>query len=68
MLCLYVTATNRIDGVNASVFSSSAVERVFAPRSGQIKENKIGISWFSAKHPARRSDIKDLLARNQDYV
>ena len=44
MLCVYATATNRIDGVNASVFSSSAVERVFAPRSGQIKENKIGIS------------------------
>ena len=43
MLCLYVTAANRIDGINASLFSSSAVERVFALRSGQITENNIGI-------------------------
>ena len=33
-----------------SVFSSSAVDRVFEPRSGQTKDYKIDIICFSAKH------------------
>jgi hypothetical protein len=38
------------------------------PRSGQIKDYKIGICSFSAKHAALRRKSKDWLARNQDNV
>ena len=34
--------------------------------SGQIKDYKIGICSFSAKHAALRRKSKDWLARNQD--
>ena len=43
-------------------------DRVFEPRSGQTKDNKIGICCFFAKHTALRRKIKDWLARNQDNV
>ena len=36
--------------------------------SGQIKDYKIGICSFSAKHAALRRKSKDWLARNQDNV
>jgi hypothetical protein len=45
---------NRIGGVMVSVFSSSAVDRGFEPRSGQAKDYKISICCFSAKHTALR--------------
>ena len=45
---------------------SSAVYRGFEPRSGQTKDNKIGICCFSVKHAALRSKSKDCLARNQN--
>ena len=51
-----------------SVLASSAVNRGFKPRSGQIKDYKIGICCFSAKHTALRRKIKDWLAQNQDNV
>jgi len=35
---------------------------------GQIKEYKIGICCFSAKHAALRRKSKDWLARNRDNV
>jgi hypothetical protein len=35
-----------------SVLASSVVDRVFESRSGQIKDNKIGICGNSAKHIA----------------
>ena len=35
-----------------SVLASSAVNRGFKPRLGQIKDYKIGICCFSAKHTA----------------
>jgi hypothetical protein len=38
-----------------SVFVSSAVDRGFEPRSGQIKDYKIGMCCFSAKRAALRS-------------
>jgi len=50
-----------------SVLASSAVDRVFEPRSGQAKVYKIDLCWFSAKHAALRKK-KDWLARNQDNV
>jgi hypothetical protein len=51
-----------------NVFTSSAVDRGFEPRSGQTKDNEIGICCFSAKHAAVRRKNKDRLARNQDNV
>jgi hypothetical protein len=59
---------NRINGVVVSVFDSSAVDRGFERRSGQTKDYKIGIYFFSAKHAALRRKSKDWLARNQNNV
>jgi hypothetical protein len=36
------------------VLASSAVDRGFKPRSGQTKDHKIGICYFSTKHAALR--------------
>ena len=55
-------------GVMVSMLASSAVDRGFKPRSGQTKDGKIGICYFSAKHAALRSKSKDWLAQNQDNV
>jgi hypothetical protein len=51
-----------------SMLASSAVDRGFDPQLGQIKDYKIGICCFSAKHAALRRKNKDWLARNQDNV
>ena len=51
-VCHMYTNSNRIGGVIVSVLASSAVGRVFAPRSGQTKDYTIGICCFSAKHAA----------------
>ena len=42
-----------------SVVASSAVDRGFEPRSGQIKDYEIGICCFSAKYAAFRRKNKD---------
>ena len=47
-----------------SMLDSSAVDHGFEPRSGQTKDNKIGICCFSAKHAALSGKSKDWLARN----
>jgi hypothetical protein len=41
---------NRIVGEMTSVLSLSVVDRGFELRSGQTKDYKIGICFFSAKH------------------
>ena len=51
-----------------SMLVLSAVDLGFEPRSGQTKDNKIGICCFSAKHTALRRKSKDWLAWNQDNV
>jgi hypothetical protein len=51
-----------------SMLASSAVDRGFDPRSGHIKDYKIGICCFSAKYAALRRKSKDCLARDQDNV
>jgi hypothetical protein len=51
-----------------SVFASSAVDRGFEPRSGQIKDYEIGICCFSAKHAVLKRKSHDWLDRNQDNV
>ena len=64
----YIKYNNRIVGVMNGLFASSAVDRGFEPRSGQIKDYKIGMCCFSARHAASRSKSKDWLARNQNNV
>ena len=59
---------NLIDGIMVSVLTLSAVGRRFETRSEQIKDYKICISCFSAKHAALRNKNKDWLAGNQDNV
>ena len=51
-----------------SVLDLGAVDYGFEPRSRQIKDYKISMCCFSAKHAALRSKSKDGLARNQNYV
>ena len=51
-----------------SVLTLSAVDDGFEPRSGQTKDYKIGICFFSAKHTALRRKSKDWLAQNQNNV
>jgi hypothetical protein len=58
----------RIGGVTVSVLGSSAVDRRFEPRSGQSKDNRIGICCFSANHAALSRKSKYWFARNQDNV
>jgi hypothetical protein len=48
-----------IGGVMVSMLDSSAVDHGFEPRSGQTKDNKIGICCFSAKHAALSGKSKD---------
>jgi len=50
------------------MFALSSVDHGFEPWSDQIKDYKISICCFSAKHAALRSKRKDWLARNQDNV
>jgi hypothetical protein len=49
-------------------FDSSAEDRGFEPRSGQVKDYKKWYCCFSAKHAALRRKSKDCLARNQDNM
>jgi hypothetical protein len=44
------------------------VDRGFEPRSGQTKDNTIGICCFSAKNVALKRKSKDWLTQNQDNV
>jgi hypothetical protein len=43
------------------VLDSIAVDRGFDPRSGQIKDYKIGICCFPSKHAALKRKSKDLV-------
>ena len=51
--------------VMVSVLASSAINRGFEPRSGQIQDHNIGICCFSAKHAVSIRKRNDWLARNQ---
>ena len=51
-----------------SVLASSAVDCGFKSRSGQTKDYKIGICYFSAKQAAVKRTSKDWLARNLNNV
>jgi hypothetical protein len=51
-----------------NVLANSAIDNGFGPRMGEIKDNKISICCFSAKHTALKSKSKYWLARNQVNV
>ena len=59
---------NHIRRVMVSVLASSAVDRGFEPRSGQIKDYKIGIYCYSAKDAALKRKDKDWLVRDKDNL
>ena len=48
------TGHSIISGVMVNVLTSSAVDRVFEPRSEKTKYYEIGICFFFAKHAALR--------------
>jgi hypothetical protein len=50
---------NNIGGVMVSALALSVVDRGFKPRSGQTKDHKIGICYFSTKQAALRRKSKD---------
>ena len=64
--CIYYICLNRIRGVMASVLATSVVDRGIEPRSGQIKNYKIGICCFSAKHAALRKKEKKLVVSESE--
>ena len=68
MECLFQWTTNHIGGVRVSVFLSSAEDRRFERRSGQIKDNKNSICCFSNKHSALRSKNKHELDGSKNNV
>jgi hypothetical protein len=59
---------NSIGSVMVSMVASSLVDCGFEPRSGQIKDYKMCICYFSAKYAALRRKSKDWVAHNQDNV
>jgi hypothetical protein len=64
---------NCIDGVivsvlASSVLASSVLYRWFEPQLDQTKDYRIGICYFSTKHPALRRKSKDWLAWNQNNM
>jgi hypothetical protein len=63
-----INQKHRIGGAMVTVLASSAVDRVFEPRSSQTKDYAIGICCFSAKRAALRRKRKDWLARDQNNV
>jgi hypothetical protein len=50
------------------VLATRGLNNQLKPLSDQMKDYKIGICCFSAKHPALKRKRKDWLARNQDNV
>jgi hypothetical protein len=62
------SAPNDLGGVMISVLDLGAVDYGFEPRSRQVKDYKISMCCFSAKHPTLRRKSKDWLARDQNNV
>ena len=62
------TLLDHIGGVMVSVLASSAIDRGYELRSGQIKDYEIGICCFSAKQAVLRRKSNDWLTQIQDNV
>jgi hypothetical protein len=50
------------------MLASSAVNRGFDPRAGQINDNKIGTCCISAKHTTLRSISTDFVGSESGFV
>ena len=59
---------NYVGGVMVGVLAFSAVDCGLEPQSGQIKDYKIGICCFYAKHAILRRKNKDWLAHTRNNV
>ena len=59
---------NRTGGLMVREVSSSVIDCVFEPRSGQTKDYKIGICCFPDKHATLRRKSKDWLYWNWSNV
>ena len=68
ILCRVKKLCNHFGFVVVSNLASSVIDHVFDPWSGQTKDYKIGICFFSTKHAASRSKNKDWLAQSQNNV
>ena len=60
--------SNCISDVIVSLLTLSVVDHGFKPQSDQVKDYKIGICCFSAKHAVIRSTVKDLNGTESEYV
>ena len=58
----YISMESTIGGVMASVLALSMVNRGIESRSGQTKDYKLDMCYFSARHTALRRTSKDWLA------
>ena len=59
---------NRVGDVMVSVLALSAVDRGFEHRACLIKDYKVDVCCFLAKHSILRSKSKDWLTRNRDTM
>jgi hypothetical protein len=66
--CMFSLTNHRISDVIVSVVVSRAVDRWIKHRSGQSKDYKIGMFFFSSKHKSLRRTTKEWLGREQDNV
>jgi hypothetical protein len=57
-----------IYGVMISMFASNVVDRVFETRSGQTKDNTVGMCCFSAKHEVLRIKNKHRVTYDRSVV
>ena len=51
-----------------SVLALNAVDRVFEPRSGQIKDNEIGICCLSAKHATLQINLVRMTVSGTTFI
>ena len=70
IVILYETSNfrNRVGVAMVSVGTSSAVDRGFEPQSGETKDYKSGICYFTARHAALRRKSKDWLTLKEYNV
>ena len=64
----YEKKVSFIGGVMVSVLALNAVDRVFEPRSGQIKDNEIGICFLSAKHATLQINLVRMTVSGTTFI
>ena len=71
LTCIYVFLLFVLfynDHIGGVTVSALVVDRGFEPRSGQTKDDEIGICYFSGQHATLRSKSKEWLARKHDNL